>query len=50
LNKNGKTEEASDALRRGHAIILRLTALSPDNVKWKRDLDSFEAQIAEISG
>ena len=43
------TEEALDALRRGHAIMVRLTALSPDNVQWRRDLDWFTGQIAEIS-
>jgi hypothetical protein len=38
-----------EALRRRHAIMVRLTALSPDNATWKRDLDWFEAQIAQIS-
>jgi hypothetical protein len=38
-----------EALRRGHAIMVRLTALSPNNAGWKRDLDRFEARIAELS-
>jgi hypothetical protein len=29
--------------------MVRLTALSPDNAGWKRDLDLFEARIAEFS-
>jgi hypothetical protein len=49
LKRRQKPEEASEALRRGHAIMVRLTALSPDNAGWKRDLDWFEAQIAELS-
>ena len=44
-----KAGEALDALRGGHAIMVRLTALSPDNAQWKRDLDWFAGQIAEIS-
>jgi hypothetical protein len=46
----GNGAEAVEALRRGHAIMVRLTALSPDNAAWKRDLDWFASQIAEISG
>ena len=29
--------------------MIRLTALSPDNVQWKQDLDWFESQIAGLS-
>jgi hypothetical protein len=46
----GNSIEALEALQRGHAIMVRLTALSPDNAQWKGDLDCFEAQIVEISG
>ena len=49
LGKMGNGAEALDALRRGHASMLRFTALSPDNVQWKRDLDLFTAKIAEFS-
>jgi hypothetical protein len=49
LKRMGNRAEALEALRRGHAIMLRLTALSPDNFGWKRDLDWFAAQIAKIS-
>jgi hypothetical protein len=38
-----------EALRRAHAIMVRLTALSPDNAEWKRDLDRFARQIAAMS-
>ena len=50
LRQMGNGAEALEALQRGHAIMIRLTALSPDNAGWKRDLDWFEAQIAELSG
>jgi hypothetical protein len=46
---NGNGAEAREALRRSHAIMVRLAALSPDNAQWKRDLDLFEVQIAELS-
>ena len=45
----GKGGEALESLRLGHAIMVRLTALSPDNIQWKQDLDRFESQIAELS-
>jgi hypothetical protein len=45
----GNDAEALQELRRGHAIMVRLTALSPDNATWKRDLDWFERRIAEMS-
>jgi hypothetical protein len=38
-----------EVLRRGHAMMVHLTALSPDNVRWKQDLAWFEGQIAELS-
>ena len=37
----GNGTEALAALRRGHAIMVHLTALSPDNVIWKSDLAWF---------
>ena len=40
---------ALEALRRGQAIMTGLAALSPDNAGWKRDLDWFASQIAELS-
>jgi hypothetical protein len=46
LRRMGRAAEALDVLRRGHAIMVRLTALSPDNATWKRDLEWFAAQIA----
>jgi hypothetical protein len=49
LKKLGNDAESLNALQRGHAIALRLTTLSPDNVQWKREFDLFEAQIAELS-
>ena len=49
LKQMGNRVEALDALRLGHAIMIRLTALSPDNAGWKRDLDRFAARIAELS-
>ena len=45
----GKSVEALEALRRGHSIMARLTALSSDNAQWKRDLDRFAGQIADLS-
>jgi hypothetical protein len=33
-----KRAEALEALRRGYAIMVRLTALSRNNAGWKRDL------------
>ena len=29
--------------------MVRLTALSPDNAEWKRDLDWFAGRIAALS-
>ena len=49
LKSMGKGGEALESLRQGHAIMVRLTALSPDNVRWKQDLDWFASQIAELS-
>jgi hypothetical protein len=49
LKSMGKGGEALESLRLGHAIMVRLTALSPDNIQWKQDLDRFESQIAELS-
>ena len=45
----GNGTDALEALKRGKAIMLRLTALSADNARWKRDLAWFEARIAELS-
>jgi hypothetical protein len=49
LSRSAKRFSTPFALRRGHAIMVRLIALSPDNAQWKRDLDLFEARIAELS-
>ena len=49
IKEMGNRAEASQSLRQGHAIMVRLTALSPDNVQWKQDLDWFASQIAELS-
>jgi hypothetical protein len=49
IDDRSRRAEALEALRRGHAIMVRLTALSPNNAGWKRDLDRFEARIAELS-
>jgi hypothetical protein len=49
LKEMGSRGGALEALRQGHAIIVRLTTLSPDSAQWKQDLNRFDAQIAEIS-
>ena len=49
LKSMGKGGEALESLRQGHAIMVRLTALSPDNVQWKQDLDWLASQITELS-
>ena len=45
----GNDAEALEALQRGYTVMVRLTALSPDNARWKHDLALFAAQIAELS-
>ena len=49
LKKMGNRPEALEAQQRGHAIMLRLAGLSPENAVWKHNLRWFEAQIAELS-
>ena len=49
LRNKKMAQEALKALEKGCAIMARLIAGSPDNAKWKRDLDRFKAQIAELS-
>jgi hypothetical protein len=44
--KGGQAEKALDALRQGRAIISRLTAMSPENAMWKKDLGRLEREIA----
>jgi tetratricopeptide (TPR) repeat protein len=44
----GDKAKALGFLRQGHAIMARLTKLSPDNAVWKNDLDWFEGQIKEL--
>jgi tetratricopeptide (TPR) repeat protein len=44
----GDKAKARGFLRQGHAIMARLTKLSPDNAVWKNDLDWFEGQIKEL--
>ena len=46
--KQGEQDNALDAYRRGREIVLRLVALAPDRVGFKRNLDWFEARIAEL--
>jgi hypothetical protein len=50
LEKMGNRAEALEALRRGHAIMVGLTQLSPDNARWKQDLDWFDGQIDALAG
>jgi hypothetical protein len=47
--KGGAKAKALDALRRGRAIMARMTTLSPDNAVWKNDLAWFDGQIAELA-
>jgi hypothetical protein len=47
--QSGDIVKAGDFLRKGQAIMARLTKLSPDNAQWKQDLVRFNRQIAELS-
>jgi hypothetical protein len=49
FRKAGDNARALDALRRGRAIMVRMTSLSPDNAAWKRELAWFDGQIAELA-
>jgi hypothetical protein len=49
FRKGGEKAKALEALRQGRAIMVRMTALSPDNAIWKRDLAWFDGQIAELA-
>jgi hypothetical protein len=49
LKNTGRGGEALESLRQGHAIMVRLTALSPENVQWKLELDWLAEQIPELS-
>ena len=42
--------QAKDALNKGKEIMARMTALSPDNAQWRKDLGWFEEQIAALEG
>jgi len=49
FRKRGEDAKTLDELRRGRAIMARMTTLSPDNAVWKRDLAWFDGQIAELT-
>jgi hypothetical protein len=49
IKEMGNRADASQSLRQSHAIVVRMTALSPDNVQWKQDLDWLASRIAELS-
>jgi len=49
FQRTGNKTEALNALQEGHAIIERMTRLSPDNAQWKQDLDWFDKQIADAN-
>ena len=46
--RQGEMVLAKDALGKGLEIMRRMTALSPDNAEWKKDLAWFEGQIAAL--
>jgi hypothetical protein len=46
--RQAKKALAKDALGKGKAIMERITALSPDNAGWKRDLALFERQLIAL--
>jgi hypothetical protein len=45
----GEKAKALEALRQGLVIMVRMTALSPDDAIWKKDLVRFDLQIMELS-
>jgi hypothetical protein len=47
--QSGDKTKALDFFRRGHAIMARLTKLSPDNAQWKQDLTEFNQEIAALA-
>ena len=47
--RSNDRDNALAALRQGQAIMARLVKLSPDNARWKSDLDSFNGQIAALT-
>lgn len=49
FRRGGEKAKALEALRQERAIMVRMTALSPDNAIWKRDLAWFDRQIAELA-
>jgi hypothetical protein len=46
--QSGDNAKALDFSRQGQAIMVRLTKLSPDNARWKKDLALFDQEIAEL--
>jgi hypothetical protein len=48
FRQSGDRAKASDALNRGRKIMRAMTALSPDNAIWKKDLAWFDKQIATL--
>jgi hypothetical protein len=49
FKKSSKTGKALDALLEGRAIMSRLTAMSPENADWKKELTWFEREIGRLS-
>jgi tetratricopeptide (TPR) repeat protein len=47
--QSGDKAKAREFLRQGHAIMARLTKLSPDNAQWKQDLAWFDREIKELA-
>ncbi len=48
LGKQGKAQEALDALNAGRAIVARLKEQFPDNASLAQDLAWFDAEIAKL--
>jgi hypothetical protein len=46
--KLNNTPEALIALRKGREIVATLITLAPSNAQWKKDLASFDAEIARL--
>jgi hypothetical protein len=46
--KSNEAAKAREALAAGRTIIGTLVEQHPDQVQWKQDLASFDAQIAEL--
>ncbi len=46
LSSQGERERSLESFRKGRDIIAKLTAATPSNVAWSKELDWFERQIA----